>query len=175
MTEFNLRPLSEGDAPALQRVYDLAPATFERLVGHPASPGQAARDLAQARETPGRYQFGAVLDGELIGMVDCKLSDDVPGQAHLGLLLLAEPYARPALAGLMVRMLSRWLAAAYGVNRLEVSVPAQHAPDFVFWQAQGFAFTGQQYRRDLGDYAPRFLVLARDLTQAKEDAGGVDT
>ncbi len=164
MTEFNLIPLKESDAEALQMVYNKAPATFTRLLGRPAGPGQAARDLAQAGATPGRYQFGAVLDGELIGMVDCKLSDDVPGQAHLGLLVLAEPYADEALASLMVRMLSRWLVAACGVNRLEVSVPAQHAPDIIFWQSLGFTITGRQYRRQFADYAPRFLVLARDLT-----------
>jgi hypothetical protein len=164
MTEFVLQPLKLGDATALQMVYNKAPATFTRLLGRPAGPGQAARDLAQASTTPGRYQFGAVLDGELVGMVDLKLGDDVPGQAHLGLLVLAEPFADEVLASLMVRMLSRWLVTACAVNRLEVSVPAQHAPDIIFWQSLGFTFTGQQYRRQLVDYAPRFLVLARDLT-----------
>lgn len=166
---FVLRPLLQADAPALQRAYEEAPATFTRLIGGPAGYGQAARDLAQASATPGRYQFGAILDGELIGMVDCKLSDNVPGQAHIGMLLLTDRYDDPSLAALIVRILSRWLADAFGVGRLEVSVPAHHAPDLAFWQSLGYNFTGRQYRRQAANFAPRFLVLARDLSQEMKE------
>lgn len=162
--DFSLRPLTMEDASALQGVYDSAPASFQRLLGRPAVPGQAAGDISQALATPGRFMFGAVLDGRLVGMIDCKLSDEVPEQAHIGLLLLAEPYANPAMAGLMVRVLLRWLENTFSVKRVEASVLAHHPPDLEFWQSLGFDFTGQQYRRTLERYAPRFLVLARDLT-----------
>ncbi len=167
--DFFLRPLDEDDAPLVQQVYEAAPGALARLLGAPAGPGQAARDLAEARACPGRYQFGAMLEGEMIGLVDCQLSDETPGQAHIGLLLLADRYADPDLAGLVVRMLARWLATALGVRRLEASAPAHHYPDLAFWQSQGFEFTGRQYRRRLPAYAPRFLVLARDLPEATQD------
>lgn len=166
--DFSLRPLTEVDAPALQRVYEAAPAAFTRLLGRPALPGQAARDIAQALATPGRYQFGAVLDGELIGMLDCKISEEVPREAYLGLLLLVDA-ADPALARLMVRILLRWLVSALNVKYVETSALAHHPPEIKFWQSMGFDFTGRQYRRELADYAPRFLVLARDLTPGKEE------
>jgi len=166
--DFTLRPLDESDATELQQVYDRAPAAFTLLLGAPAVPDQAARDLAQARACVGRYQFGAVLGGEMIGMVDCQLSEDTPGLAHIGLVVLEDGYADPALAGLMVRMVTRWLATAFGVQRLEASALAHDRPGLAFWQSLGFEFTGRQYRRELPHATPRFLVVAQDLPEARD-------
>lgn len=167
--DLTLRILTEEDVPALQQLYDDAPAAFTRLLGHPAPSGQAARDLAQARATPGRYPFGAMLDGRLAGLLDCRLAGDVPGQADIGLLLLADRHADPRLAALLLRIVTRWLVTSLGVCRLETSVPAHEAAELAFWQAQGFAFTGQQYRRAFGNYHPRFLVLARDQAPQEQE------
>ncbi len=162
--DFELRPLTDADIPALQRVYDALPGAFQLLIGRPAPPDQAARDFMQAIGTPGRYQFGILIRGEMCGVVDCKLDDDVEGQAHIGMLLLAPPYNDPEIAGLALRVLSRWLAAAFGVRRLETGAVAHAPAGIAFWRSQGFEFTGEQYRRDLGGYHPRFLILAKEIT-----------
>jgi RimJ/RimL family protein N-acetyltransferase len=161
--DFSLRPLTGDDVPALQAVYDAAGDTFTRWFGRPAAPGQAAADFQQASDEPGRYQFGIFLTGRLVGLADCRLETEFEGQAHIGLLLLGEPYNDAAIAGLALRILIRWLSEAFGVTRLETGVAAHSPEDIAFWQSQGFSFTGQQYRRDLGDFAPRFLVMAKDL------------
>ncbi len=161
--DFELRPLTDADIPALQRVYDAVPETFRLLIGRPAPPGQAARDFMQARASPGRYQFGILIHGELCGVADCKLDDDIEGQAHIGMLLLAPPYNDAEIAGLALRILSRWLASAFGVRRLETAAVAHDPAGIAFWRSQGFEFTGEQYRRDLQGYHPRFLILAKEL------------
>ncbi len=161
--DFELRPLSDADVPALQRVYDATPETFRLLIGRPAPADQAARDFKQAAATPGRFQFGIFIRDEMQGVVDCKLDDDLEGQAHIGLLLLAPPYDRPEIAGLALRVLGRWLASAFGVRRLETGAVAHDPAGIAFWRNQGFEFTGEQYRRDLGGYHPRFLILAKDI------------
>ncbi len=171
--DFSLRPLEEGDAGLLQQLYEAGPDAFRRLLGRPAAAGQAARDIAQARATPGRYQSGAVLDGRLVGMIDLKLSDEVAGQADIGLLLFPGLREAGEIAALALRILTRWLRDAMSVCRIEAGVPAADAAQIAFWQAQGFAFTGQSYRRELEQFAPRFLVLARDLSaDGKEAASG---
>lgn len=162
--DFQLRPLAEADIPALQQVYDAVPETFRLLIGRPAPPGQAARDFMQAAGTPGRYQFGIFIRGEMSGVVDCKLDDDVEGQAHIGMLLLAPPHDNPEIAGLALRVLARWLASVFGVRRLETGAVAHDPAGIAFWRSQGFEFTGEQYRRDLGGYHPRFLILAKEIT-----------
>ena len=161
--DFNLRLLVDSDVPALQAAYEAAEAAFVHYSGRPAGPEQAAADFVQALTQPERYQFGIFMEGQLIGMLDCKLDPDVERQAHIGFMLLTPPYDDPAIAGLALRILIRWLIERFGVERLETSVPA-HAPDEIaFWQHEGFEFTGQQYRRELGEFAPRFLVMGKDL------------
>lgn len=170
MTDLTLRVLTEDDAPELQRLYEGSPDALSRLMGGPATAGQAAGDLAVVRDTSGRFEFGAYLDGRLVGLLDCKVARDVPGQAAIGLLLVADDEASPELAALILRIVTRWLMSNYAVSRLETGVPAQDPAQIMFWQAQGFVLTGQQYRRDFNHYHPRFLVLARDLVAPREEA-----
>jgi RimJ/RimL family protein N-acetyltransferase len=169
--DFTLRPLTPTDAPALQAVYDAAPAAFAARFGQAAPPGQAAADLEQAAAASaegetGRYQFGIYLEGTLIGLADCKLApgavESDPATAHIGLLLLAQPYDDPEITGLALRILTRWLARDFGVRRLAVDVPASAAAEVAFWRSQGFTFTGEQHRREIGHHAPRFLVMSRE-------------
>jgi RimJ/RimL family protein N-acetyltransferase len=167
--DFNLRLLIDSDVPDLQTVYQAAEATFVRYSGQPAGPDQAATDFVQALTEPERYQFGIFVDGGLIGMLDCKLDPDMEGQAHIGFLLLSPPYDDPAIAGLALRILIRWLVDRFGVRRLETSVPAHEPGEIAFWQQQGFDFTGQQYRRELGEFAPRFLVMDKAITVMGKD------
>ncbi len=166
---FRLRLVSDSDLPDLQRIYDASPEVFRRLLRAPAAPDQAARDFVDALQSPGRFQFAVLYDDPvtagdaLIGLADCKLSDEEEGVARIGMILLAPPFDDPDIMALAVRVLERWLAAEYGVTRVEVGALA-HAPvEIAFWEAQGYALTGAQHRRDLPGYAPRFLVLAKDL------------
>jgi len=158
-----LRPLSPADAPVLQQLYDACPAAFTSLLGRAAPPDLAANDLIQAQSTPERAQFGVFLDEALIGFIDCKLDADMPDRAHLGLLLLAAPYDDPTIASPILRILTRWLMGL-SIAQLETGVPAHDAAAIRFWLGQGFRFTGEQYRRELPGYAPRFLVMALALT-----------
>ena len=155
----SLRPLTPSDAPGLQRLYDACPAAFASLLGRTAPSDLAANDLSQAQATLGRVQLGVFLDEELIGFIDCKLDADMPERGHLGLLLLAAPYDDPSIAASILRILTRWLMGL-GITQLETGVPAHDAAAIRFWLGQSFRFTGEQYRRELADYAPRFLLMA---------------
>ena len=129
----------------------------------PARPHRPARPGRKRSESSagyaGRAQLGVFLDEELIGFIDCKLDADMPDRAHLGLLLLASPYDDPTIASSILRILTRWLMGL-GITQLETGVPAHDAAAIRFWLGQGFRFTGEQYRRELAGYAPRFLVMA---------------
>jgi len=161
---FSLHLLIDSDLPDLQRLYDAAPQVFERLIGRPAGPEQAARDFIDALQSPGRFQFGITFAGNLIGVTDCKLDDEEEGLAHIGMILLPAPYDDPDILSLALRVLERWLAADYGVRRIETGVVAHAPAELDFWLGQGYDYTGAQYRRDRPGYAPRFLVLGKDLT-----------
>lgn len=160
---FRLRLLADSDIPELQRIYDASPEAFRTLFGAPALPDQAARDFVDALRSPGRFQFGAEFGVDLIGIADCKLDDEEEGLAHIGLILLAPAYDDPAILGLVVRVLERWLLDEYMVHRIEVGVLASAANEIAFWQSQGYEFTGAQYRREVAGRAPRFLVMAKGI------------
>ena len=89
--------------------------------------------------------------------------------AHIGLILLSPPYDDPAVLSLAVRVLERWLAGEYGVRRVEVAALAHAPADIAFWEREGYAFTGAEFRRYLPGYAPRFLVMAKDLAAAPSE------
>lgn len=160
---FRLRLIADSDLPDLQRIYDASPEVFRQLRRAPAAPDQAARDFVDALQAPGRFQFGILYDETLIGVVDCKLDDEEEGLARIGLILLAPPYGDPDIMGLAARVVERWLAAEYAVRRVEVGAMAHVPAEIAFWEGQGYALTGAQYRRDLPGYAPRFLILAKDV------------
>ncbi len=160
---FSLRLLSDSDLPDLQRIYDASPEVFQRLLRAPAAPDQAARDFVDALQSPGRFQFGVLYADNLIGVVDCKLDDEAEGVARIGMILLPPPYNDPEITGLTLRVVERWLMTEYGVRRIEAGALAHEPGEIAFWEGQGYALTGAQYRRDLPGYAPRFLVLAKDV------------
>ena len=162
--DFELRLLADSDLPGLQRIYDASPDTFRQLIGRPADPELAARDFVDAIRTPGRFQFGVFLGDDLIGAVDCKLDEAEEGLAHIGMLLLAPPYDDHGIRGLALRIAERWLAGQFGAARVETGVVSHAAAEIEFWLSQGYDYTGGQYRRDLPGYAPRLLVLAKDLS-----------
>jgi hypothetical protein len=160
---FALRLLIDSDLPDLQRIYDASPEAFRRLTRAPAAPDQAARDFVDGLQSPGRFQFGILYGLDLIGVADCKLDDEEEGLARIGMILLAPPFEDPAILGLAVRILERWLASECAVRRIEAGALAHVPSDIAFWEGQGYTLTGAQYRRDLPGYAPRYLVLAKDL------------
>jgi RimJ/RimL family protein N-acetyltransferase len=161
--DFTLRALTDADLPALQRVYDASPSVLASRLGRPAPPDQAVADFVQALSEPGRYQFAILLDNNIVGLADCRLAQDSPGKAHVGFLLLAPPYDDPDIAALALRILARWLQGSFGVTHLETAVPAQDADEIAFWEREGFRFTGEQYRREVYRYAPRLLVMEREV------------
>jgi hypothetical protein len=160
---FALRLLSDSHIPELQRIYDGAPEVFRGLFGAPAPPDQAIRDFLDALRSPARFQFGVLFGEDLIGFADCKLDDEEEGLAHIGMILLSQPYNDPDILGLVVRVLERWLAGEYGVRNIEVGAPASAAAEIAFWQRQGYGFTGAQYRREMPTRAPRFLVMGKQI------------
>ncbi len=168
MSDFNLRLVADSDLPAMQRLYDASPAVFQRIFGAPAAPDQAARDFVDALKSPGRFQFAVMFGAngaadDLIGLADCKLDDEEEGLAHIGMILLEPRFDDPDIMALVVRVLERWLSTEYGAKRVEVGTPAAAHDEIAFWQAQGYEFTGVQYRRELPGRAPRFLVLAKEI------------
>ena len=125
--DFRLRLVTDSDLPDVQRLYDARPDVLRRLLGRPAEPDQAVGDFLDALRFPNRYQFAVMLDETLLGLADCQLDDETEGLAHIGMVLLDPKVDHPEIAGLVVRVLERWLRDDFGATRVETAVVAQPA------------------------------------------------
>ncbi len=178
----SLAPLNAADhTQALQQVYRATPR-YWRLYDLDAAPdGQAARDLHEATETPGRYLLGIIRRieaqnagdamaggapqprGELIGMTDFRLHWPQAGMAYLGLMLVAEPWQRQGVGAQAWRLLAPWLVQTAGIETARLGVEQFNLGALLFFQALGFALTGAGRRVDAGGKPVRLLEMEQAL------------
>ncbi len=157
--DFRLRLVIDSDLPDVQRLYDARPDVFRRLLGRPAEPDQAVGDFLGALRFQ-VFQFAVMLDETLLGLADCQLDDETEGLAHIGMVLLAPRSTTRRWPSWSCAWTERWLPQNdFGATRVETAVVAQAAEEIAFWQAQGYDFTGSGFRRDLGEYRPRFSIV----------------
>lgn len=158
---------------ALQAVYAAVPDYWAMYDLTEAPPNQADRDLLSAAETAGRFMLGIVrrLDpedvgagGELIGFIDFRLDWPDVGVAYVGMLMVAEVLQRQGMGTQAWALLAPWLARSAGIRTVRAGVEQFNVTALKFWEAQGFALTGDSNRIRAGDKFVRQLYLERRLT-----------
>lgn len=172
MLPLTLIPLNAADHTALlQAVYDAAPGYWAMYDLPGANPDQAAHDLAEAAETPGRTLLGILLPvdepsgagAEMIGMIDVRLHYPAEQVASLGLIVVAQPYQRLGVGTAAWALLEPWLAQGAGMARARLRVEQFNHPAQRFFGAVGFAMTGESARAQVGDKFVRFLSMEKEL------------
>jgi GNAT superfamily N-acetyltransferase len=158
-----LRPLSPVDGPALQAVYQASADFFLARGGAPPDPGQAEADLVAVAAEDGRFMLGITLHESLIGLLDLRLAYPGPFDVSIGLILLAELHRRQGLGTWVLRMLEAWLRRDTPTEAVVVAVPAQDRAAQSFFQANGYAFTGEAARVLAGNTRLRLLKMRKSL------------
>lgn len=172
-----LIPLEAGlHAGLLQAVYAAAPAywALHQLAGAPE--GQAAHDLEEAAETPGRTLLGILLPdavgepaaGEpgsatMVGMLDVRLHYPQDGVATLGLAVVAEPHQRQRVAAAAWRLLEGWLREQAGMHTARLAVEQFNTGALRFFTQAGFVMTGEAKRTRVGDTFVRLLYMEKAI------------
>ncbi len=153
-----LRHLQAADAPALQRLFELAPA-YQAAVSHEPLSAQAAQEALtecppdlplSAKQLIGRWE-----EGELTAVLDLLRGYPDPTTAYLGLLLVGEPW-QGAGRGQALYLHACTLARSWGATRLRLSVIASNENALSFWLRRGFT---ECYRRELAGYRAEAIVL----------------
>jgi GNAT superfamily N-acetyltransferase len=159
-----LQPLGLADAAALQQVYEGAQDAFVGATGAPVPVDQASRDLVEAAGDDARYLLGIFLRERLVGVIDFRLAEPEAYEVRLGLLLLAQPYRRQRLGSWALRIFEEWLRRATPTEAVMLTVRAQDHATQAFLRSQGYAFTGQALRVELGPSgSSRLLWMRKDL------------
>ncbi|HQY92976.1 GNAT family N-acetyltransferase [Caldilinea sp.] len=159
---------------ALQAVYAATPG-YWRLYNLPGPPDDyAAAELTAAQETPGRSLLAIVRPlersdpsrgAEMIGVLDFRLHWPEPAVAYIALLMVAEPLQRRGIGAQAWSLLKPWLANAGGMRTVRVGVEQFNTISLKFWQAQGFALTGESNRVRVGDKFVRLLYMTASITR----------
>lgn len=158
-----LRPLSPGDAPALQGLYQASADFSLSQDGVLPEPDQAAASLMAATAEEGRYLLGITLRDAMIGVIDLRLASPGPYDVSIGLILLAEGQRRQRLGSWALRMLEAWLTRDTPTEAVVVAVPAQNHAAQAFFTANGYTYTGQSTRVLAGSTRLRLLEMRKSL------------
>jgi len=172
-TIISLIPLDAAyHTAALQGIYAATPS-YWGLYHQPGSPSdQAAKDLAAAGATPGRFLLGIVkridtanpaAGAELIGVVDFRLQWPAADTAYVGMLMVAEPYQRLGIGTQAWSLLKPWLASTAHITKARIGVEQFNIAGLKFWQHQGFSVTGESDRMMVSDRFVRLLYLEQEL------------
>ena len=90
--------LLEGEAAEmreLQRVLEATPGYAQLVTGSPPGPAEAQSTytiLPEGKSYEDKFVFGVYLESKMVGCIDLVRGYPEPRIAHLGLLLLAEPF-----------------------------------------------------------------------------------
>ena len=140
-----IRPLvPETDLPAVAAFLQEAADYFVLADGE--APGPSAASEYFTASPPGcdpaqSHRLGLFRDGRLAGLAELSFGFPAPGDAYLGLLILA-PWARGQGHG--ARMLSHIeeLSRASGAPSLYLAVLEANPRGRAFWEREGFRATG---------------------------------
>jgi ribosomal protein S18 acetylase RimI-like enzyme len=154
------------------RADEVEPLRELRLRALREDPGAFAETYEQAQERPpeawaawaaepSRVVLVAIADGRWLGMVACRLRDELPGGAWLTALWV-DPAARGSGLGLrLVEEVAGW-ARGRGRRTLDLSVTTNNRAAAAFYARAGFAETGE--RRPLpADPSRTEVFLTRPL------------
>lgn len=178
-----LLPLSPAlHVGALQHLYRATPGYWQLYQHATVPPGQAARDMRNATETPGRYMMGVVQptatstavalqtngtedarepdkSGELIGLVDFRLDWPEPSVAYLGMVMVAERHQRRGIGTAAWTLLQPWLAGDAGMQKVRLGVEQFNTGALQFFEQLGFTLTGEAERIKVEDRLVRLLYM----------------
>jgi len=176
----SLVPLASGEHGGLLQALYRAVPDYWALYNLPSAPaGQAAHDLAEAAQTPGRtilgilrplsaHAAGEVQEAkdapvELVGMVDLRLHYPGDGIASLGMILIAEAVRRQGIGTAAWSYVEPWLARQAGMHKARLGVEQFNTPALAFFQSIGFALTGQAARHRVGEKFVRLLYMEKEI------------
>lgn len=172
MPDVALYPLNPQEhAEALQQVYR-GVRRYWQMYNISSSPfGQAALDLQEAAEVPGRTLMGiALLPAEgaraasrMVGCIDFRLGFPDEGYATIGAIMVAEPFQRRGIGRAAWDKLAPWLASAAQAHTARAGVEQFNGPALGFFQAIGFHYTGEATRTVVGAKLVRLLYLEARL------------
>jgi ribosomal protein S18 acetylase RimI-like enzyme len=155
-----------GDMAQLQRVIEAAPDYVQRVTGLPPGPADSQSTYTMLPEGKGyddKFVYGIYRGDEMVGCVDLIRGWPDACTAHLGLLLVAEPFQRQGIGAAALRLVEEEVLRWGTCTTIRLGVVATNAQALPFWQRQGFVETGEVKPYRYGSVESEVVVLAKRL------------
>lgn len=150
---------------ALQRVLEDAPRYVERVTGAPPGSADAQSTYTVLPEGKGyddKFVYGIYEGDEMIGCADVIRGWQRPDTAHIGLLLIAEPYQRRGHGRAAYQAIEREIAG-WGAKRVRIGVVGTNEDVLPFWRKLGFTPTGEVKPYRYGPVESHVTILEKPL------------
>lgn len=165
ISELRILKDDPSDVSALQRLLERAPVYHERVTGSPAAADAAEellRDLPPGGDPEDKFVYGVYTDGELVGCVDIARGYPGPDFAFVGLLLIDESLRGLGVGRAAYELVER-VALTWHVSTLRLAVLETNADVVPFWEAMGFALTGERLPYVSGAVESHVLLMEKQI------------
>jgi len=164
--------LLEGEAPEmreLQRVFEATPAYAQLITGTPPGPAEAQSTysiLPEGNSYEDKFVLGVYLGSEMVGCVDLIRGYPEPHVAHIGLLLLAEPFQHQGIGKAAYGLVEQYIRAWGNCTTVRAGVVRTNEAVLPFWQKLGFVPTGEVKPYQYSTVVSEVVILAKRLDSA---------
>ena len=160
---------SPMDMAALQDVLEQAPTYAERVTGLPVGAADAQSTysiLPQGKSYEDKFVLGVFVADRMIGCIDLIRGWPRPDTAHVGLLLLAEPFQGKGYGRRAYEELEVFIRNWETCSRVRLGVVGTNTQVLPFWQRRGFVQTGEVKPYFYGSISSEVVILERALPNA---------
>lgn len=164
--------LLEGGATEmaeLQRVLEAAPAYAQLVTGSPPGLADAQSQytiLPEGKSYEDKFVFGVYIGSEMVGCIDLIRGYPEPQTAHLGLLLIAEPFQNRGIGRAAYRLVEEYIRTWGTCSAMSAAVVRTNEAVLPFWQKVGFVPTGEVKPYRYSTVVSEVVILAKRLTDA---------
>ena len=153
----------QGDLAAVAELYGAAGdywALANRRAHGAAEVAAFFTDGPPGCEPAQSYRLGIFEGADLVGVAELSFGFPMPGDAYLGLMVLAASHRGGGLGKVLLKHVEG-LARQRGAARIYLGVLVENPRGLAFWQGQGFVDTGVSRRDD--ETGHLMLRLGKDL------------
>lgn len=150
----------------LQSVLEAASSYTHRASGLPVGPANAQSTysiLPPGNSYEDKFLFGVFRDGQTIGCIDLIRGWLASTTAHIGLLLLAEPFQGKGHARRTYEHLESCIRSRDTCTHARAGVVKSDSRVLPFWEHLGFVPTGELWPFQSGTVTSEVIILERLL------------
>ncbi|MBT8441869.1 MAG: GNAT family N-acetyltransferase [Gammaproteobacteria bacterium] len=157
---------SPDDADVVQRIYAATPAYSRITTGTSSRPGSALQTFGMLPDgcaADAKHMYLVCHEDQPVGFVDVIRGYPAKDCAYIGLFVLIESQHGRGIGTRAFRNLETLIDAWRDIRRIRLTVIEANVPALGFWEAMGFARTGEYAPYESGTVRSRHILFEKHL------------